>query len=256
MQNHKVDLIKTTTLLFLLSVGPHVHAQANDVDCSQCVDTGDIAFEAVVTNKIAKRAVTTSRLDNQAVTTNKLAPGAVTTEKIESRAVTKDKIKSGAVTTPKIQDGAVTGEKLSGSITIPAATATPENDAIEYDTFFGARMSLSGSTTAGSFNLAIPLPRGVTITSIQAVAFDNVDTARVQVEIRDMQITLGGGAFIGVVDSFGTTDADAQFGWRLLESGPLNLTLPDSPELHYFIRFILTRSTNSTQIASFIVHYE
>jgi hypothetical protein len=71
------------------------HAQANDVDCVRCVDTSDIAREAVNAYKIKPKAVTTDKLAKQAVTTSKLAPQAVTTEKIKDGAVTADKLSPG-----------------------------------------------------------------------------------------------------------------------------------------------------------------
>ena len=77
----------------LLGLGAQVHAQATDVNCSGCVDTNDIAF--------------------QAVTTGKIQPKAVTSGKIASSAVTKFKIKRNAVVTSKIKDGAVTLSKIS-----------------------------------------------------------------------------------------------------------------------------------------------
>ena len=41
----------------LLGIGAQVHAQASDVDCFKCIDTRDIAGEAVTTYKIRPQAV-------------------------------------------------------------------------------------------------------------------------------------------------------------------------------------------------------
>jgi hypothetical protein len=76
----------------LLGLSVPVYAQANDVDCIRCVDTRDIAPEAVNSYKIKPKAVTTDKLSKQAVTTSKLAPQAVTTGKIQDGAVTSDKL--------------------------------------------------------------------------------------------------------------------------------------------------------------------
>ena len=65
----------------LLSMGAEVQAQ-DDVDCKQCVDTKDIAPQAVTTGKIKKQAVTTNKLAPQAVTTAKIKNGAVTIGKV------------------------------------------------------------------------------------------------------------------------------------------------------------------------------
>ena len=69
----------------MMVLGAEAHAQANDVDCSKCVDTKDIGFQAVTTGKIAKQAVTAS----------KIGPGAVSTGKIRDGAVTADKLSPG-----------------------------------------------------------------------------------------------------------------------------------------------------------------
>ncbi len=44
----------------LLGLGAQVHAQATDLDCSQCVDATDIASQAVTTKKIAMTISTSS----------------------------------------------------------------------------------------------------------------------------------------------------------------------------------------------------
>jgi len=66
--------------------------QATDVECSKCVDTGDIAADAISSWKLRNRAVTAS----------KIAPDAVTTSKIDAQAVTTAKIRNGAVTDKKL----------------------------------------------------------------------------------------------------------------------------------------------------------
>ena len=76
----------------LLGLGTQVHAQANDVDCFQCIDTRDIATKSVTRNKITAKAINTSKLAKQAVTKEKIAPGAVTSGKIKDGAVTVAKV--------------------------------------------------------------------------------------------------------------------------------------------------------------------
>ena len=68
--------------LALLGLGAQVHAQANDVDCYHCVDTRDIAANAVITGKLKKHAVTQSKIGKNAVTTNKIKNYAVTSDKL------------------------------------------------------------------------------------------------------------------------------------------------------------------------------
>ncbi len=82
-------LIRTVLIgiapIALLGLGAEVHAQANDVDCTRCVDGKDIAREAVTTNKIGKRAVTTGKIAPEAITTGKIADGAITGKKVSPK---------------------------------------------------------------------------------------------------------------------------------------------------------------------------
>jgi hypothetical protein len=79
---------------------------ADDLDCTQCVQQGDIA----------PKSVSSGKLQNGAVTRIKLAEKSVTAAKIAGSAVTQGKIKDQAVTTIKLRDGAVTLDKLSPDI--------------------------------------------------------------------------------------------------------------------------------------------
>ncbi len=102
---------------------------ALDVICGKCVDTDDIADEAVTLGKIGPRAVDTENIANEAVTWRQIAPKTVGTGRIADRAVTAKKIASGAVGTDKIQDQAVTAQKIrkrsivTGKIADGAVTA-------------------------------------------------------------------------------------------------------------------------------------
>jgi hypothetical protein len=91
------------TLIIALTLNAKAYAQATDVDCSGCVDSGDIAGGGVTTSDIAAGAVTTGKIDNRAVTTSKIGTRQVTTAKIKPRAVTTSRIKDGAVTVDKVE---------------------------------------------------------------------------------------------------------------------------------------------------------
>ena len=70
--------IKTTSLAVSLAILPMIpmgsaHAQAaTDLQCVQCVGTGDIANNAVGTGKLKNAAVATGKLKNAAVSTAKI----------------------------------------------------------------------------------------------------------------------------------------------------------------------------------------
>ena len=69
--------------LALLGLVAEAHAQAaTDVECNGCVDTADIASQAVTTGRIKSQAVTRSKIAPEAVTTAKIGDGAVTVDKV------------------------------------------------------------------------------------------------------------------------------------------------------------------------------
>ena len=58
----------------LTGLGTQVHAQANDVECTRCVDAADIAGKAINASKIKKFAVHADKIKPGAVTSDKLSP--------------------------------------------------------------------------------------------------------------------------------------------------------------------------------------
>ena len=86
---------------------------ASDVQCTKCVDAGDIAKGAIDKKRLAKGAVIRSKIAKGAVNAARLADGAVTEAKIRDGAVTGAKIRGGAVTAGKIAPLAVTGDKIA-----------------------------------------------------------------------------------------------------------------------------------------------
>ena len=120
-------------------------AQAADLVCSGCVQSGDLANGALTNAKIAPNAVGTGKIANSAVTAPKIAAGsvdgakmannsvnaaklttaavtaaelainAVNAAKIANAAVTAAKIADGAVNQIKLRDGAVTAAKVTGA---------------------------------------------------------------------------------------------------------------------------------------------
>ena len=72
---------------FLVGVAGEVSAQATDVECFKCVDTGDIAPAAVTSGKLRTQAVTSTKIRDYAVTTNKIKGQSVTTGKIANGAI-------------------------------------------------------------------------------------------------------------------------------------------------------------------------
>ena len=96
---------------------------ADDVQCSGCVGTNDLANGAVGGRKLANGsvgnrkivdgAVGQRKIGDNAVTSRKILDGAVGQRKIGVNAVTTPKILDGAVSTAKIADQAVTGDKIA-----------------------------------------------------------------------------------------------------------------------------------------------
>ncbi len=76
--------------------------------CAQCVDTGDIADQAVTGNKLAQGSILTGKYADQSVTGNKIAQGAILAGKLANGAVRTGKIALDAVTfdrlAPEVRD--------------------------------------------------------------------------------------------------------------------------------------------------------
>ena len=100
-------------------------AQATDLVCGQCVETGDIANEAATGAKLASNAVNNSKIGNGAVNAAKLAANAVTVAKIANNAVSTPKLATAGVTRPKIAPNAVNASKIANAA-VTAAKIAPD----------------------------------------------------------------------------------------------------------------------------------
>jgi hypothetical protein len=98
-------------------------AQANDVVCTQCVNTSDIADFSVSTAKMQGDSVNSGKIKNGEVKTGDMADFSVTTAKLQGDSVTSGKIKNGEVKAGDIASGAVTLDKLDASARIVFAGA-------------------------------------------------------------------------------------------------------------------------------------
>ena len=106
----------TGSLVLLALLGANeAQAQANDLVCNACVDTGDLAPNAVRNQKIVNAAVNTAKLANNAATVAKIANSAIASAKLGANAATSAKIAPNAVNSLKIPDAAVTAAKLAPS---------------------------------------------------------------------------------------------------------------------------------------------
>ena len=107
--------VLTITFCGLLSAawGSAALAQATDLTCNECVQTPDLAPNAVNNSKIANAAVNAAKLAANAVTVAKVANNSVTAAKIATAAVTSAKIGPNAVRTSKIANAAVTAAKIA-----------------------------------------------------------------------------------------------------------------------------------------------
>ncbi len=114
---------------------------ANDVVCTGCVNTGDIADGAVTGNKLAQGSILTGKFADGSVTGNKLAngsiltgkfaDGSVTGNKLAQGAVLAGKLANGAVRTGKIADGAVTFAKLAPGVMAAIPSPDPVTDNVD-----------------------------------------------------------------------------------------------------------------------------
>ena len=136
---------------------------ADDVQCSGCVGTNDLANGAVGGRKLANGSVGNRKIVDGAVGQRKIGDNAVTSRKILDGAVGQRKIGVNAITTPKILDGAVTQSKLSpevqallgggGGGAVSVDCAADDLQAVLDSAAQGSTLFLSG-TCVGAFTVA------------------------------------------------------------------------------------------------------
>jgi hypothetical protein len=83
MFKSKQQLYVLVALITIVCLGIGAPVQANDVDCSGCVDSSDIASKAIVEGKLGQGAVTSAKIQKNAVTSSKIVNGAVILDKVE-----------------------------------------------------------------------------------------------------------------------------------------------------------------------------
>ena len=119
-------LIVCSGLGLVTGLADQVSAQtASNLVCTQCVQNGDLDFNAVSRDRIRNAAIDATKLSANAVnslkiatgavTAAKIGPGAVNVTKLANSSVSTEKLQVGAVNTSRLRDGAVTLEKLSES---------------------------------------------------------------------------------------------------------------------------------------------
>ena len=111
---HLISLaLAGSTVLFATLSANHALAQATDLVCSECVQTTDVAPNAVNNSKIANGAVNAAKLAANAVTVAKIANNSITTPKLTTASVTRPKIAPNAINANKIANAAVTAAKIA-----------------------------------------------------------------------------------------------------------------------------------------------
>jgi len=89
--------------------------QAQQLACTGCVGTNELADGAVVASKLADGAVVTAKIADGAVAASKLADGAVATAKIADGAVVTAKLAAASVAGTQLADGAVSKAKVDAA---------------------------------------------------------------------------------------------------------------------------------------------
>lgn len=181
------NVMPCMSAVFLLMFSGGLYAQATDVDCNGCVNTGDIANQAVNRSKISNGAVGTAQIGNQQVVRGKISNGAVGTAQIGNQQITRGKIAPGAVgtsqigngqiTRSKIADGSVTGDKLAAG----AVALDPAQIIDEGNTDGDCIWNISGNSGSGYWDAAsdpacngqaaVQLPDEVTVTELECTFF-------------------------------------------------------------------------------------
>ena len=118
-----VGLLAGLAALLLFSNQQPAAAQATDLECSKCVDAGDVADEAVTGVKLAPNAVSNAKIGNGAVNAAKLAANAVTVAKIANNSISTPKLTTASVTRSKIAPNAVNAAKIANAAVTAAKIA-------------------------------------------------------------------------------------------------------------------------------------
>lgn len=137
---------------------------ANNVICSGCVGTSDLAGNAVTSLKIMNGEVNTDDIAGSAVTNAKLTKGAVNSATIADNSITAADIGGGAVTNAKLANDAVNFDKIAdNSITAahirPNAVGASELDGVTKLLFIACVKTfdnLVGSGAAFGFSCSAP----------------------------------------------------------------------------------------------------
>lgn len=189
--NGNAQKVLGSAVIAMLALSAEVQAQATDVDCDGCVDTGDIANQAVARAKLGNGSVGTAQIGNQQVNRGKIASGAIGSPQIGNQQVTGSKFVSGAVgfaqigsfqvTEDKLADNSVSGSKLA----IGAVSVDP---AMIRRTLAGqaCRWNLSGQSPTGYWVnsgqgcggvAAVKLPDGVELTELECTFFNGANAS-------------------------------------------------------------------------------
>lgn len=132
MKNKSYKLTMAVLGCFLLS-SPTYAVTADDVVCSGCVNTADIAPNAINSGRIGNREVKNADLDQNAVTSVKIMNGEVKTIDLAEGAANSKVIRDGDIQTIDLADGAVTGSKLAPSV-VQVPNGTNSGDQLSWNT--------------------------------------------------------------------------------------------------------------------------
>ena len=116
----KKHIFSTVVAVSMLVLSSVTHAvTADNVICTGCVQSSDIADRAVTTKQIGLQAVNTARIADRAVTTKQIGLQAVTTGKIADGAVTETKLSAAVQAKLNATGGVPTANR-------PTVTATQQ----------------------------------------------------------------------------------------------------------------------------------
>jgi hypothetical protein len=143
------------TWLLLLSCSG-LYAQATDVDCVKCIDSKDIAGEAVTTFKLRQQSVIAGKIASEAVTTSKIRQQAVTSAKIKNGAITDKKL-SPALSDSIAENSGGTATNQESIQSIEGSIAGIESELQRIDTLESEQAVQDRNNSATDLNFAFPL---------------------------------------------------------------------------------------------------
>ncbi|MEG2887210.1 MAG: hypothetical protein RR853_08805, partial [Aurantimicrobium sp.] len=151
----------------------------------------ELAVDSVTAEKVLARAITTTKIATNAVTANEIAALTITANEIAANAITATKIAALQIQAGHISANAITADKIdAGAIT----AIKIDTDAITATKIAATAITSKHTITGARFRTTATANRGIDITSLGLIAYNNSGTPTVVIDA-----ATGDATFIGTI---------------------------------------------------------